>query len=593
MRLLKYSGLFLKTTFFISVFIILVIVGFAYKQLDGLTDSTNVLVTTYRVNVELEQVLSHLKDAESGHRSYIVTKDTLYLEPYFSARENINNSFAVLKELTKETNNQKENLAVLNKLTDNLLTNFSKTYNVVEKNEMHTDNFKTLFFEEKIIIDSVKKQIDAMIYLEDAMLKERQEEYKEDIRFTPVFFYFVILTTLVLIIIAYFKITNDFKKIKQINDELLIFQESTYQSEIIGKNGSWILHMNSNTFSYSDNLYRLLGEKPKAFSPSLNNYFRFVHPEDLDGFKEDIDKMLKGEDLAFINYRVIHKNGDVRHFKAFGKTFYASDGQKQLLFTTTDITDEIQSMLMLEVHNLELERNNKELSDFNYVASHDLQEPLRKIQTFISRFEEKESDNFTKSGLQYLDRIKVSADRMRLLIDDLLQFSRTNKPDKAFVQSDLNELLENAKQDVAEIILDKKAQITSDVLPSISVIPFQIQQLFLNLLSNSLKYAKKNTPPIIAIAYSKVMSTEEDHLQNSPKKYYHKIVFSDNGIGFNQNYANKIFELFSRLHSKNDFSGTGVGLAICKKIADNHNGFIFANGQLNKGAIFTVYLPVV
>ena len=181
---------------------------------------------------------------------------------------------------------------------------------------------------------------------------------------------------------------------------------------------------------------------------------------------------------------------------------------------------------------------------------------------------------------------------MRLLIDDLLQFSRTNKPDKEFVSADLNELFENAKQDVALTILDKKAQITNDILPNASVIAFQIQQLFLNLLSNSLKYSKNGTVPIIKVNYKKVSAKDEPHLLKATKSDYHKITFTDNGIGFDQKYAEKIFDLFNRLHSKKDYSGTGIGLSICKKIIENHKGFIFAKGEVNVGSVFTVYLPI-
>ncbi|HMC02040.1 MAG TPA: CHASE3 domain-containing protein [Flavobacteriaceae bacterium] len=590
-RLLKHSGILLKIIFFTSVFIIIVIGGFAYKQISGLTDSTNVLITTYRINVELEQVTSYLKDAEIGHRNYIVTKDNQYLEPYFNARENVNNSFAILKELTKQNEKQKQNLTELNQLTDKLLTNFSETYDFVENDSTKSEGFKTVFFEEKIIMDSLKKKVAEMIRLEEVLLKERQKEYRDNVKFTPLFFYLVILTTIVLIIIAYFKIINDFTRIKKFNEELLIFKESTSQSEIISKQGNWIWHSEANSFTYSDNLYRLLGEEPQSFNPTINNFLKFVHPEDLDMFKEDLGNMMKDKDLPFINYRIIQKNGNIKHFKTYGKSFYGSDGQKKVLGITTDVTNEIENLITLEERNLELERNNKELSEFNYVASHDLQEPLRKIQTFISRLEEKEAESFSNKGFQYLERIKTAADRMRSLIDDLLQFSRTNKPDKAFVFSDLNELLENAKQDVAETILDKKATITSDVLPSIQAIPFQIQQLFLNLLSNSLKYSREGVSPIITITYSKVKLDDDQRFKDITKIYYHKIVFTDNGIGFEQKYANKIFDLFSRLHNKSNYSGTGVGLAICKKITDNHNGFILAEGKLNQGAVFTVYLP--
>ncbi len=591
-RLLKHSSLLLKIIFFISVFVILVIGGFAYKQISGLTNSTNILINTYRMNVELQEIISQLKDAESGHRNYIVTKDSMYLQPYFSVRENVNNSFALLKELTKENNKQKENLAELNRLTDKLLKKFSKTQSFVKKDKTKTDEFKTQFFEEKIIMDGIKKHVDNMIHLEESMLKDRQNEYQNDIKFTPLFFYLVILITLLLISIAYYKIINDYRKIKQINNQLLIFKEATVQLEEIGKHGNWVWDIDSNKFTYSDNLYRLLGEEPQSFKASLDNFIKFVHPEDVNRLEKELEKMVKVGELPFVSYRIVQKNGSVNHLKSYAKAFYSIDGQKRLLGITSDITDEIESFLEIEKRNLELERSNKELSEFNYVASHDLQEPLRKIQTFISRLEDKEVKNFSATGLQYLERIKVASSRMRLLIDDLLQFSRTNKPDKAFVLTDLNILLENAEQDVAETVLEKEAKITSEELPSTLVIPFQIQQLFLNLLSNSLKYSRDDVSPVISITYSKVKSEEDRNLKEAQKKHYHKITFTDNGIGFDQQYADQIFEIFSRLHNKSDYSGTGVGLAICKKITDNHNGFIFAQGQLNQGAIFKIYLPV-
>jgi hypothetical protein len=246
---------------------------------------------------------------------------------------------------------------------------------------------------------------------------------------------------------------------------------------------------------------------------------------------------------------------------------------------------------LLEEKNLELERNNKELASFNYVASHDLQEPLRKIQTFISRLEEKESEKFSDNGKLYFERIKSASSRMRDLIDDLLQFSRTNKSEEVMEVSNMNVLLETAKHDLGEIIYDKKATITSDGLPPMRVIPFQIKQLFQNLISNSLKYSLDAVPPKIHIAYSKTSTSKIPQIKASNYKIYHTISVSDNGIGFDQDYSDKIFVLFNRLHGKNEYSGTGIGLSICKKIVENHNGYIFADGQKDKGAIFTIYLP--
>ncbi|WP_338357022.1 ATP-binding protein [Yeosuana marina] len=591
-KYLVQSTSFLRFILLLSLFVILVIGGFTYRHISNLTDSTEVVIKTYKVNVELEQIVSYLRDAESGYRNYIATKDTFYLKPYLNTYKKVNNSFLRLKGLIEVNSEQQENLKVLKILTDSLFSNFSKTNVFVKNDETNTEAFKTLYFKEKIIIDSIRRQSTVMFELENKLLNIRQKENQSDLQFTPLFFYSVLLATLILIIIAYNKISNDLKNIKAKNDQLLIFKESTNQSEIIGNHGNWIWHIDSNKFAYSDNLYRLLGEEPQSFEATFDNFLKFVHPEDVDKFAEDLDKMIDVEELPVTNYRIIQKNASIKYLKTYAKAFYSVDGQKRLIGNTSDITDEIESILTLEEHNLELERNNKELSAFNYAASHDLQEPLRKIQTFISRLEEKEADKFSESGHQYLERIKSAAARMRLLIDDLLQFSRTNKPDKEFVSADLNDLFENAKQDVAEIISEKKAKITCDNLPKATVIEFQIQQLFSNLLSNSLKYSKEETVPIIKINYTKVKANDTPELLKASKSFYHKITFTDNGIGFDQKYAEKIFELFNRLHNKKEYSGTGVGLSICKKIVDNHKGYIFAKGEINVGSVFTVYLPV-
>ncbi len=585
------SALVLRIVLLVGLFVILLIGGYTYKHISDLTDSSNIVVRIYEVNIELEQINYYLSEAESGHRKFTLTKDPLYLEPYLIIKEKINNSFLQLRELILNVK-QQENLTILNKLIDNLFSNFSKTDALVKINGINTETSKNLLFEEKIILDSIRQQVSEIIDLENKLLNTRQKEYQSDLRFTPLFFYFILLITIVIIFIAFSKINADLKNIKAKNDQLLIFKESTNQSEIIGKHGNWVWHIDSNIFTYSDNLYRLFGEEPQSFEANLDNFLKFVHPEDVDKLSNDLKKMIDIEELPFINYRIIQKNSSIKHLKAYAKSFYSIDGQKRLIGNISDISEEIENILTLEEHNLDLERNNKELSAFNYAASHDLQEPLRKIQTFISRLEENEAEKFSDSGHQYFERIKSSSSRMRLLIDDLLQFSRTNKPDKEFVSADLNELFENAKQDIAEIISEKNAKITSDTLPKAKVIVFQIQQLFLNLLSNALKYSKTETIPIIKISYLKVKASDEPHLLKASKSDYHKITFTDNGIGFDQIYADKIFDLFNRLHNKKVYSGTGLGLSICKKITENHRGCIFAKGEINVGSVFTVYLPI-
>ena len=585
------SSVFLKGVFIASLSIVFFVSGVSYKHITNLSESTSLVVHTYKVSVELEQIISYLKDAETGNRAYIITRDTIYLEPFLVSQEKINNTFINLKELTKDNQKQLINLIELNFLIEKRLQNIKENLISAQKNQIRTLNFKKSFQQGNSIMDAIRSKVFEMRSIENQQLLERQNEYKSDVFFSPIFLYILLLLTLLFIAVSYNKISSDFKKLKTSNDQLELFKEAANQSEIVNHHGNWVWTIKDNTFMYSDNFYRLLGEEPQSFEATTDNFMKFVHPGDVKKLKGQIDKMMENEELPYIYYRVIRKDGEVRHLKAFGKTLYDKGDNKRLLGTTTDITDEIENLRKLEERNNELEHNNKELSAFNYLASHDLQEPLRKIQTFVSRLEDKEANSFSKSGQQYLARIKNASSRMRSLIDDLLQFSRTNTSEKVFSKIQLNDLLENAEQDLAELITENKAVITSQNLPELFVIPFQIQQLFVNLIGNSLKYSKENTPPKIDISYTKVNAKKEAALNNKPKGLYHKITIKDNGIGFEQVYADKIFTLFSRLHNKESYSGTGIGLSICKKIVNNHNGFIFATGTPNVGAIFNIYLP--
>jgi len=592
-RKIYTSSWFIKVVFVVSLFAIIFIAGLGYKHITNLSQSTDLVIHTYKVNVELEQILSYLKDAETGQRGFIITRDSSYLKPFFEGRVKVNNSFAELKYLTIDNSEQQENLKELSTLIDKRLDNLEIASNYALKEQTDLTQFNDVFQEGKDDMDAIRNKLNYMITLQSDLLKKRNEKYTSTAKITPIFLYVFILLTLVFMYAAYAKINADIDKLKKSNQQLEVFKEATKQSEIINKHGSWRWNVEDDTFHFSDNLFRLLGEEPNSFDQSIENFMKFVHPDDVEKLSAQVKKMKEEKDLPFIVYRVIHKNGSIHYLKAYGKSTVNSEGCMQLLGTTTDITDEIDHYNTLEKRNKELELNNKELEAFNYVASHDLQEPLRKIQTFLSRLEDKEQDNFSESGKKYVERIHVAAGRMRLLIDDLLQYSRTNKSDEVLKESNINTLLEDAQQDLAEVIISKNARITVDKIPNIKVIPFQIQQLFGNLIGNSLKYSKKDLDPVITITYEQVSSEDDKRVSKGSFKEYHKIVISDNGIGFEQQYADKIFSLFSRLHNKDEYSGTGIGLSICRKITDNHRGYIFAKGRPNEGATFVIYLPVV
>ncbi len=242
--------------------------------------------------------------------------------------------------------------------------------------------------------------------------------------------------------------------------------------------------------------------------------------------------------------------------------------------------------------NTELERINKELESFAYISSHDLQEPLRKIQTFAGWILENETPNLTEKGKEYFRRMLESTKRMQTLIEDLLAYSRMGTTKNKFEKTDLNGIIEAVKTELKEALLEKRATIETTKSSEINVIPFQFRQLLHNLISNALKFSKTGIPPQIKIKSRRVEGRKLKNELLSPEKVYCQISISDNGIGFEPEFKNRIFEIFQQLHGKDEYEGTGIGLAIVKKIVENHLGVITATSVLNKGARFDIYLPV-
>jgi PAS domain S-box-containing protein len=264
-----------------------------------------------------------------------------------------------------------------------------------------------------------------------------------------------------------------------------------------------------------------------------------------------------------------------------------------------EITDKIKAQHELEIlndslkqKNHELNAMNEELSTFAFVASHDLREPLRKIQVFSQALLQKEASNFSTQGKDFFTRILSAVHRMNLLIDDILTFSRISADSKEFIDVDLNHILTEVKNDLKDVIQRKGATIESNLLPVYRCNPMQFTQLLQNLLHNALKFHTPGNIPHIVISTEIIHGKNIDHPLASPRKKYLNLQISDNGIGFEKEYETKIFQMFQRLHGIGEYPGTGMGLAICKKVAESHKGFIVADGNPGKGAIFSCYFPL-
>lgn len=245
----------------------------------------------------------------------------------------------------------------------------------------------------------------------------------------------------------------------------------------------------------------------------------------------------------------------------------------------------------IEQHLKDLSVVNKELEAFTYISSHDLQEPLRKIQTFANLLLEEEIQNLTPGGKLKFERIIYSADRMRQLISSLLEFSRMNINNRKFQRVSLNLIIDDLRKELEEVIEEKNIMIEVQDLGMANVIPFQFTQLMQNLMTNALKFSRPDVQLRITISSRFATGSLLDNRKLLPEQQYCHITFEDNGIGFLPEMSEKIFQVFQKLHHKDAYEGTGIGLAIVKKIVDNHNGFITATGIPMGGAKFDIYIP--
>jgi PAS domain S-box-containing protein len=332
-------------------------------------------------------------------------------------------------------------------------------------------------------------------------------------------------------------------------------------------------------------------------------WLEIVHPEDREkNINTWMESVKTGNDFLF-EHRFRRYDGEYRWQLSRAIAQKDAEGNIQMwVGTSTDIqdqktfTDKLEKEVsertaQLELKNRDLINMNIELQSFAYISSHDLQEPLRKIQTFASRLSELDEQNISTKAKTYLGRIEFSAKRMQTLIQDLLTYSRTNSAERVFVKVKLDEIAEEVKSDFSERIEEKNAQINFHPLGEATVIPFQFRQLLHNLIGNALKFSKKDIAPIIEIKAERIKGDKIGSPADYPDKMYYHLQVSDNGIGFDSEYKNRIFEVFQRLNTESEFAGTGIGLAIVKKIVENHKGIITANGEKDKGATFDIYLP--
>jgi signal transduction histidine kinase len=456
---------------FTGIAIVLLAISYVlYQQILSLLSAQNQLNETNIVKLKVEQTLSSLKDAESAQRGFLLSKDSVFLQPYYGAYKKSKTLVREIRDLIKSTDQQKD-LVALQGFIELRFKTFNHVIEHYNNPNLKQETKQMYLLMSKSVMDSISLYAQNISTREDNLLREREISKRKYGSLTPFFAVLLMVTAIAVFVFSYGKIIEQLNRLKKVFSEM----------------------------------------------KKLNNE--------------------------------------------------------------------------LKQKNYKLELYNKELDSFTYIASHDLKEPIRKILTYSGQMESEGYENLTEANRKQLNRIRHSAQRMQNLLNDLLLYSHVNMSDKTFEEVDLNKIVNDVICNLNEEITEAHAQIKAEKLPVIKGMPFQIKQLFENLIGNSIKYKQDHVPPAITIGGSVVDGKDVSEKFYKESDKYYKLSVSDNGLGFEQTYSEKIFKLFQRIHSS-DKPGTGIGLTICKKIVDNHNGFIKASSEVNRGTTFEIYLPL-
>ena len=588
--LYKNSQVF-KIALAIAIVVVCYIASMFYSQMEKLDSTVELIANSNETQIELEKLLSIISIYETSLRSFIITKEDSYIENRFLSRGKIEESIKKLKELTANNALRNKDIEQLEKIIDYRFKLFRQTYIIAKSKNSGPIDLNAKLLESSKVTEEMKSFVTEIIFSESRKTKFQNDNHQFELQDSLITAFLLVILSLLILLLSFQKMNVDIDELKKANDALNLLNESYNAAEKTAGFGHWMVNIETKKYTFSDNLFRLMGVEPKAFEPNIENSIPYIHPDDLEYVtKVHQDSLINHQSTSMI-FRFLTPNGDIKYIMGVGSFTTNGKGDLIKIGVNYDITNQYKKTLELEESNKELKYINTELEAFNDIVSHDLQEPLRKIQMFISRLEEKELDLISRQGKEYFSKVRVAANRMQTLLIDLVNYSRTIKGDKVFVTTDLNVVLGEILQDLSSNIEEKKAEIQIGKLPTITAIPFQIKQLFINLISNSLKYSKEDTAPEISITSKNITDKEVREYKISNKDEYYKIVVTDNGIGFKQEYAEKIFLLFKRLETDSKYSGTGLGLAICSRIVDNHNGFIQVKGKPNVGAKFYIFIP--
>ncbi len=556
--------------------------------------STAELVAHSRAVLETEEkVLRHLMEMESARRGYLLTGDEKQLRGFHDARSLVNENFSLLRALIAEDDDALRSAGKIRKLLD---ASYAKQ--AAEIDARREGGFKAahdLFV--RADSEQVNREIHAVVRDFEERERMRLGERAQTTEFVGAATTLVIIVgssvAFIALVAAGWMILRDIAKRRRA--EAALAEQARLLSEIIDTIPDFIFLKDAEGRFVLDNRAhrRYLGVQP---SETLTGKM----PSDI--YPREIALRHEADDR-----HVLTTGGPIRNRVEAARPAAPNihwlettrmplrDGTGKvvgLVGVSTDITQRKADEEKLQRFAAQLERSNLELQNFASVASHDLQEPLRKIQAFGDRLAAKCGDQLGEQGRGYLERMQNASGRMQTLIHDLLQLSRVTSRAQPFQPCDLGKIVGEVIGDLEVRIEQSGGKVEVGALPTIDADPLQMRQLFQNLISNALKFHKPDAPPVVRIVSELVWATDHSLPGAKPREPLAEIVVSDNGIGFDPKFAEQVFVVFQRLHTKQEYEGTGIGLAVCRKITDRHGGRIVARSEEGRGATFIITLPL-
>ena len=582
-----------------------------------LINNNQIVSESMAIKRNLDDLLMDLLNMETGHRGFMITGRDTYLEPFEAGTTNLPIRLTELNRLFGDNPGKLMELQDVSSLMtakQDEMTHSLLVYRTIGRDAAH-EQIKTDLG--KKLMDRVRVGVQHLVDQESVRLRERQTLAESKQRATVVTNLVGGGLTIGMVAIAYVLVR------RELNRRLIAEREARSNVEKFRTLTEAVPHIvwSANSAGSVESFNRQW-QLYTGLTPEIGygwGWLGALHPEDKSkseanwrqslssGKPYETEYRLRGEDGAyrwFLIRAVAHQDSRGRITNWYGTSTDIHDRKlmmteldekvqartEELRAVVGDLRDEVAERVKTEEQlkglTSELRRSNEELEQFAYVASHDLQEPLRKIQAFGDRLRTKYAASIEGGGKEYLDGIWSSATRMRQLIDDLLTFSRISVKPVTFRVVALNTLLEEVISDLDVRIRQTEATIEVGPLPMIAADPVQMRQLFQNLLSNAIKFHRRGVPPVVQIR----QRIQDSELGSPTNSSLVTIDVIDNGIGFDEKYLDRIFQMFQRLHGRDEYEGTGVGLAVCRKIVERHGGTITARTCPGEGAIFTVTL---